>query len=92
MSPRFIFAALVSAAFCIAMIFAGLTTLKHVGQRVDSAKMRSGYVRDRPEVVISRFPNNWNWFVARMYPDDIPLLLPLPFRLRLVSPRPFCRR
>jgi hypothetical protein len=40
--PRFIFAAVVCAAFCTAMISAAVTTLKHVGQRADSAKTRSG--------------------------------------------------
>jgi hypothetical protein len=42
MAPRFIFAALLSSAFCIAMIFAALTTIKHLAQRADSTKMRSG--------------------------------------------------
>jgi hypothetical protein len=42
MAPRFIFAALLSSAFCIAIIFAAVTTIKHLGQRVDSTKMRGG--------------------------------------------------
>ena len=42
MAPRFIFATLLSAAFCIAMIFAGLTTIKHLDQKANLSKVRSG--------------------------------------------------
>jgi hypothetical protein len=38
LAPRFIFPALRSSAFCIAIIFAAVTTIKHLGRRLDSTK------------------------------------------------------